>query len=121
MKPISFNTILLIALAVFVVLYLNSFFGCNHNDSYKYKLELNDSLRSIDKRQIEADKIQLAQKDTIISNLTQQVDSVISNISKHQVVYKPIYEQLKNIPIRIDRIRGNDDAIRNALSTREQD
>ena len=120
MKSISLNTILLIAVAILGTLYLNSYFGCNKDNSYKIKLEYKDSMFAMKQREINGKDIELAKKDSIILVRTSLIDSVLSNIEKHQAVYKPIYENLKNIPVRIDAIRSDDAAIKRAFSRREE-
>jgi hypothetical protein len=121
-KTYTITHLAVMGLIVFLVtLQLSTWMGCNHDSSYKSKLELKDSLEAIDKRQIIDLKQQLVFKDTAIAQKERQTASILQNIDKHQTVYKPIYEDLKNIPARIDVIRNDDAAIKDAFSKREQD
>ena len=55
-------------------------------------------------------------KDEQTAELQVKDSILVSAFQKNQSTYKPIYEDLKNIPLRIVRISGNDDSIRAAFS-----
>lgn len=120
MKGVSIKNIALIVFGVFTVLYLNSFFGCNKDNSYDIKLAYKDSMFAMKQREIDIKDKEIMAKDSIIAGLLGRANEIMANFDKHQVVYKPIYEQLKNIPVHIDAIRNDDDAIKRAFSKREE-
>jgi hypothetical protein len=95
---------------------LNSFLGCNHDNSYKGKLVLSDTLIAIKQREIDSKNIEIAKLNEIIQRSEQRDSALIIDYVTHQNVYKPIYDRLKNIPAHIISISGDDERIRAAFA-----
>lgn len=121
-KP-SGNTILLIIVFVLGTVLFMTFFTGNHDkykDLYfKEKLAAKDSAIAEKQRIIVSKDNQLLKADERISQLDNKDSLLALSFTRHQTVYKPINDELKNIPIHLARIRGNNDSIRNSFSKRE--
>lgn len=55
-------------------------------------------------------------KDEEIRRGIERDSLLIISFTQHQKVYEPIQRNLANVPVRIQRIAGNDDSIRSAFA-----
>ena len=65
-----------------------------------------------DRQRDSVEKMQLiVEKDVLVKFLKERDSLLAVSYIKNQTVYKPIYENLKNIGTRFDRMADNDDSL----------
>jgi len=72
-----------------------------------------------DRKRDSVEKMQLIAKNDMLAEELKEKDSLLAiSYEKNQTVYKPIYDNLKNIGSRVDKLFGNDDSIQSAYRKR---